>query len=159
MFSASHPERITEKDIFGAAVADISAGTENVSATSQAVIYNLLARPEDLERVQDEIDAAQARGEPSNLVQYHEAARLPFLQSFQVALLTNSWIILSVHLWVIHRNPDSFGQDCDPSRWFQDDRVMKEVDALMIYWGAGYNQGPGRNLAQFELSKVLATVL
>jgi cytochrome P450 len=28
-----------------------------------------------------------------------------------------------------------------------------------IQWGAGYNMCPGRNLAQFELSKVLTTVL
>ena len=26
-------------------------------------------------------------------------------------------------------------------------------------WGAGYNQCPGRNLAQFELSKLAATLL
>ena len=30
---------------------------------------------------------------------------------------------------------------------------------IPLQWGAGYNQCPGRNLAQFELSKLVATLL
>ena len=70
-----------EEDIFGAAVANIGAGAETVSSTAQAVIYNLLRRPDLMKRAQDEIDAAVARGELSSLVQYSEAAKLPFLQA------------------------------------------------------------------------------
>lgn len=78
---ATHPERMKEEDIFGAAVANIGAGAETVSSTAQAVIYNLLRRPDLMKRAQDEIDAAVARGELSPLVQYSEAAKLPFLQA------------------------------------------------------------------------------
>lgn len=78
---ASHPDRLSENDIFGAAVANIGAGAETVSATAQAVLYYLLRHPEYMKRVQSEIDAAQARGELSSLIQYHEAAKLPFLQA------------------------------------------------------------------------------
>ncbi|KAL3481254.1 cytochrome P450 [Aspergillus californicus] len=182
---ASHPERITEKDIFGAAVANIGAGAETVSATAQVVIYQLLQRPDFMKRAQEEIDSAVRRGEISPTVQFSEAAKLPFLQAclkeayrFHPAVAHNlprvvpaggitiagryfpEGVLLSVHPWVIHRNPEIFGQDCEiynPDRWLQGD--TKRMDSFMIHWGAGYNQCPGRNLAQFELSKLLATVL
>ncbi|KAL4931027.1 cytochrome P450 [Aspergillus undulatus] len=184
---ASHPERMSEEDIFGAAVANIGAGAETVSSTAQAVIYYLLRRPEFLKRVRDEIDAAAAAGELSDLVQYSEAAKLPFLQAclkeayrFHSGVSHNlprvvpeggitvagrffpEGVVLSIHPWVIHRNPNLFGADCNeynPTRWLQSDARTKKMDAFLIHWGAGYNQCPGRNLAQFELSKVLVTVL
>lgn len=78
---ASHPERMSEEDIFGAAVANIGAGAETVSSTAQAVIYYLLRNQEFLHRVRAEIDAATAAGELSDLVQYSEAAKLPFLSA------------------------------------------------------------------------------
>ncbi|BCS26042.1 cytochrome P450 [Aspergillus puulaauensis] len=182
---ATHPERMKEEDIFGAAVANIGAGAETVSSTAQAVIYNLLRRPDLMKRAQAEIDAAVARGELSPLVQYSEAAKLPFLQAclkeayrFHPGVAHNlprvvpeggitiagryfpEGVILSVHPWVIHRNPDIFGADCEtynPDRWLQGD--TKKMDYFLIHWGAGYNQCPGRNLAQFELSKVLTTIV
>lgn len=78
---ASNPDRLSERDIFAAAVANIGAGAETVSATAQAVLYYLLRRPELMKRAQSEIDAAQSRGELSLLIQYSEAAKLPFLQA------------------------------------------------------------------------------
>jgi cytochrome P450 len=78
---AVHPERLSEKDIFGAAVANIGAGAETISSTAQAVIYYLLKNPEYLRRVLEEIDDAQKAGQLSRVVQYSEAARLPFLQA------------------------------------------------------------------------------
>ncbi|KAL2794547.1 cytochrome P450 [Aspergillus keveii] len=182
---AAHPERLSEQDIFGAAVANIGAGAETISSTAQAVIYYLLKNPEYLKRVREEIDNARKAGELSRVVQYSEAARLPFLQAclkeayrFHPGVCHNlprvvpkggitiagryfpEGIILSVHPWVIHRTPSIFGADCEtynPTRWLKGD--TKTMDAFMIHWGAGYNMCPGRNLAQFELSKVLTTVL
>jgi cytochrome P450 len=75
------PDRLTENDIFGAAVANIGAGAETVSATAQAVVYNLIRLPELLKKVTEEIDTAQMRGELSQVVQFSEAIKLPFLQA------------------------------------------------------------------------------
>lgn len=77
----NHPDRISERDIFAAAVANIGAGAETVSATAQALLYYLLRSPSLMKRAQSEIDAAQTRGELSSLIQYSEAAKLPFLQA------------------------------------------------------------------------------
>ncbi|KAL4772502.1 cytochrome P450 [Aspergillus nidulans var. acristatus] len=182
---ASHPERMSEEDIFGAAVANVGAGAETISSTAQAVIYYLLKNPQYLAMARKELDEVQAKGELSDVIQYGEAAKLLFLQAclkeayrFHSGVCHNlprispkggmtiagryfpEGVILSVHPWVIHRNADIFGADCDtynPTRWLQGD--TKRMDYFLIHWGAGYNQCPGRNLAQFELSKVLATVL
>ncbi|KAJ5929145.1 hypothetical protein N7454_006993 [Penicillium verhagenii] len=182
---ASHPDRLSERDIFAAAVANIGAGAETISATAQAFIYYLLRNPQFLKRARDEIDAAQARGELSSIIQNSEAAKLPFFQ----ACLKESYrihpgvahnlprvvpkggmtiagryfpegVILSVNPWVIHRNTGIFGEDSEiynPDRWLQGD--AKKMDSFLIHWGTGYSQCPGRNLAQFELNKVLSTIL
>lgn len=78
---ANHPDRLSEKDIFAAAVANIGAGAETISATAQAVLYYMIRNPEYMKRAQAEIDAAQSRGELSSLIQYSEAAKLTFLQA------------------------------------------------------------------------------
>ena len=78
---ASYPDRLSERDVFAAAVANIGAGAETVSTAAQTVIYELLRNPSLLKRAQSEIDEAQSRGELSSLIQYSEASRLPFLQA------------------------------------------------------------------------------
>ena len=78
---AKYPDRMAENELFAAAVGNIGAGADTVGATAQALVYYLLRHPECLQRVRDEIDAAQARGELSAIVQYHEARDLPFFQA------------------------------------------------------------------------------
>ncbi|EPS26262.1 hypothetical protein PDE_01198 [Penicillium oxalicum 114-2] len=182
---ASYPDRLSERDVFAAAVANIGAGAETVSTAAQTVIYELLRNPSLLKRAQSEIDEAQSRGELSSLIQYSEASRLPFLQAcLKEAYRTHpgvshnlprvspqggltiagryfpEGVVLSVNTWVIHHNREIFGPDADvynPDRWLTGDTKM--MDSFLIHWGAGYNKCPGHNLAQFELLKVLATVL
>ncbi|KAL4875796.1 cytochrome P450 [Aspergillus karnatakaensis] len=183
---AKFPDKMAENEIFAAAVANIGAGADTVSATSQGLFYFLIRHPKHLQRVRDEIDAAQARGELSDLVQYVEAQKLPYLQACiketyrvhaAVALglprvvpqggmtiagrFFPEGVVLSVNAWVIHRNPEIFGEDCDsfnPERWLDKERVSR-MEPFLIHWGAGYNQCPGRNLAHFEISKLGATLL
>ncbi|CAI7592576.1 unnamed protein product [Penicillium glandicola] len=182
---AKYPDRMAENEILAAAVANIGAGAETVGATAQAFIYYLLRYPQHLQRLRDEIDAAQDRGELSRMVQYNEAQRLPFLQ----ACLKETYrvhsavvgglprvvphggmtiagryfpegVVLSINTWVFHRNPQIFGEDCNsfnPDRWLQ--AKTGHIDSFLIHWGAGYNQCPGRNLAQFELLKLMATLI
>jgi cytochrome P450 len=89
---AKYPDRMAGDEILGAAVANIGAGAETVGATSQGFIYYLLRHPEFLQRLRDEIDAAQERGELSAMVQYGEAQKLPFLQ----ACVSGRWQALIV---------------------------------------------------------------
>ncbi|KAL4887261.1 cytochrome P450 [Aspergillus karnatakaensis] len=182
----THPERMTDEDVFAAAAANLGAGAETVSASLQAVVYYLLRNPVYLERLRKELDAAQERSELSPVVQYSEALSLPYLQAcikeayrYHSSIGTNlprvvpkggltirgryfaEGTILSVNLWVIHRNPDLFGPDANsfnPERWLDKERAGF-MDYYLVHWGAGYNQCPGRNLAHFEINKLVATLL
>ena len=76
-----YPERMSEKDIFCAAIGNVSAGGDTVSATLQTFWYCLLKNPIHLARLQREIDAAHQRGQLSSVVTWEEARNLPFLQA------------------------------------------------------------------------------
>ncbi|KAJ5782637.1 hypothetical protein N7457_004411 [Penicillium paradoxum] len=182
---AKYPDRMAENEIFAAAVANIGAGAETVGAAAQAFVYFLLRNPQYLRRLREEIDAAQSRGELSRIVQYNEAQKLPFLQAclkeayrFHSAVVGGlprvvpqggmtiagryfpEGVVLSINTWVFHRSPEIFGEDCNsfnPDRWLQSD--TSKIDSFLIHWGAGYNQCPGRNLAQFEMLKLMATLI
>ncbi|KAJ5833375.1 hypothetical protein N7474_001686, partial [Penicillium riverlandense] len=181
---ARYPDRMEENEIFAAAVANVGAGADTVSATTQSLFYFLIRNPHHLQRLHEELDAAHARGELSPVIQHAEAQNLPFLQAcikeayrFHAAVALglprvvpkggmtiggrffSEGVILSVNPWVFHRNPELFGEDCDsfnPDRWLQGE--TQRMDSFLIHWGAGYNQCPGRNLAHFEISKLAATL-
>ncbi|KAJ5721953.1 uncharacterized protein N7483_009887 [Penicillium malachiteum] len=182
---AKYPDRMAENEIFAAAVSNVGAGADTVSATVQSLFYCLIRSPQYLERLCEELDAAQTRGELSPIVQYNEAQKLPFLQACMKEIYRlysavpsplprvvpkggmtigskyfAEGVILSVNPWVYHRNPALFGEDCDtfnPDRWLEGDN--KTMDSFLIHWGAGYNQCPGRNLAHFEITKLAATLI
>ncbi|KAJ5820379.1 hypothetical protein N7474_005970 [Penicillium riverlandense] len=182
---AKYPDRMAENEIFAAAVLNVGAGSDTVSATTQSLFYWLLRYPQHLRRLREELDTAQARGELSPVVQYNEAKKLPFLQAcmkenYRFHSIVPSplprvvpkggitiggryfpeGVILSVNPWVYHRNPTLFGEDCDtfnPDRWLQGD--TQRMDSFLIHWGAGYRQCVGRNLAHFEISKLAATLI
>ncbi|RDW63194.1 cytochrome P450 [Aspergillus mulundensis] len=186
----THPERMSENEVFAAAAANVGAGAETVSASLQALVYYLLKTESRgfLRTLQGELDGAQAEGKLSGVVQYGEAMGLAYLQAcikeayrYHASIGTNlprvvpkggltiegqyfeEGTILSVNLWVIHRNPDIFGPDANdfnPERWLTEDKERAaKMEYYLVHWGAGYNQCPGRNLAHFEISKLAATLL
>lgn len=77
---AKYPDRRVENEIFAAAVSNIGVGADTVSATTQSLVYFLIQNPQYLQRLREELDAAQNRGELSSLVQYNEAQKLPFFR-------------------------------------------------------------------------------
>ncbi|KAL4899289.1 hypothetical protein BDW74DRAFT_183821 [Aspergillus multicolor] len=188
----TYPDRMAENEVFAAAAANVGAGAETVSASLQALMYYLLKTERRglgyLRRVQRELDKAQREGKLSDIVQYAEAMGLVYLQAcikeayrYHSAIGTNlprvvpkggltiegryfeEGTILSVNLWVIHRNTEIFGSDANefnPERWLTGDKERAaKMEYYLVHWGAGYNQCPGRNLAHFEISKLSATLL
>ncbi|KAJ9667672.1 hypothetical protein H2201_002207 [Coniosporium apollinis] len=181
-----HPDRMEEKEILAAAVANIGAGADTISATLQALFYYLLQNQQAWTRVRAEVDEAHSRGELSDIVSHAEAQKLPYLQAciketlrYQTPVAFGlprvvpkegvtvadrhfkEGVILSVNPWVIHRDPSLFGSDANdfnPDRWMDVERA-KEMNKYMIPFGAGYNQCPGRHLAHMEVSKVSATLI
>ncbi|KFY32922.1 hypothetical protein V495_08597 [Pseudogymnoascus sp. VKM F-4514 (FW-929)] len=182
---AAHPERFGETEIQAVASATVGAGADTVSATLQAFWYYLLRKPEDLTRLQTEIDKASREGKLSKVVSYAEARELPFLQAciketfrFHPAVahglarvvpeegikigdrVFSQGTHLSVNPWVIHRSTEMFGADANmfnPQRWLEP--RAKDMEKYMVQFGAGYNSCPGQNLARMEISKVTATLV
>ena len=177
-----HPERMEEKEILAAAVANIGAGADTVSATLQALFYNLLRNEETLTQLREEIDGANLAEVPT----HEETQQLPFLQACIKETLRvhtpvafglprvapkggvtvlgrhfDEGVILSVNPWVIHQRPDIFGNDADvfsPARWMDPIRA-REMEKSFTAFGAGYNQCPGRHLAHMELCKTTAMLV
>lgn len=92
---AKYPDRMADSEIFGAVVANVGAGADTVSSTMQALVYCLIKSPKHLQSLRKEIDAAQAAGELSAIVQYNEAQKLPFLQACVfLPLIMTLWIAI-----------------------------------------------------------------
>ncbi|KAJ5616960.1 hypothetical protein N7537_002074, partial [Penicillium hordei] len=86
-------------------------------------------------------------GEPSPIVQYNEAQKLPFLKACYQ------------HLG-LHRIPQIFGEDRNsftPNRWLQTETSYAK--SFPIHWKYGYNECPRGNLAQFERLQLMATLM
>jgi cytochrome P450 len=75
------PEKMGQNEIMAAAMANLGAGADTVSSILQGFFYYLLRAPEHFERLRNEIDEAQRRGELSKVVSHAEAQKLPFLQA------------------------------------------------------------------------------
>ncbi|KAI9755870.1 MAG: hypothetical protein M1815_004531 [Lichina confinis] len=183
---ASRQSNPKEKDIFCAAITNVAAGSYTAGATLQAFFYHFLKNMQHWNRLQWEIDEAQARGELFEVVTYIESQQLSFLQAcikeayrmhpvvgFHYPRVApeggitvagrffEKGTVLSVHPWVIHRDPHIFGSDADtfsPERWMASEEKVKKMNKYMINFGAGYNACPGRHLAHFEISKTGATL-
>jgi cytochrome P450 len=78
---AKFPERMEEKEILAAAVVNVGAGVDTISATLQAFFYYLLRNQAAFKRLREEIDEAQAKGQLSDPVSHAEAQNLPYLQA------------------------------------------------------------------------------
>ena len=78
---AKFPDRMEEKEILAAAVVNVGAGADTISATLQAFYYYLLRNQAAWDKLRAEIDGAQAKGELSDPVSHAEAQNLPYLQA------------------------------------------------------------------------------
>ncbi|RFU30260.1 hypothetical protein B7463_g6099, partial [Scytalidium lignicola] len=180
----AHPERMEEIEILTNAVGNLGAGGDTVSSVLQAFVYYVMHDRELLHMLRKELDEASL----SDIPTYDETQRLPVLQAciketyrfhtpvgFGLTRISPSpdgvtvagrhfpsGTILSVNPWVIHRIKSLFGQDArefNPRRWLNDLWRAKEMDRVMIPFGAGYNGCPGRHLAHLEVSKTAAMMI
>lgn len=82
---AAHPDRMEAGEIGNAALANVGAGGDTVSATIQACLHFVVngggGGDSVLRRLREEIDEAQRRGELSETISFAETQSLPFLQA------------------------------------------------------------------------------
>lgn len=177
-----HPEKFSEKELFGCVNMTVGAGADTVSASMQSFFYHLTRNPQYLAKVRREIADANLTEE---VISYADASRLPYLQ----ACIKEAWRMfppvpfglarvagpkgvtigdryfepgtkLSVNPHVIHFSRELFGEDAamyNPERWIGPG--AKDIEKHFVAFGAGYNSCQGRNIAQLELVKATATLV
>ena len=75
---AKYPERMSERDIFCAAIGNLGAGVDTLGLVQQAVFYFLLKEdPTHPQHLRNEIDDASTAGMLSQIVSHAEAQKLP----------------------------------------------------------------------------------
>jgi cytochrome P450 len=181
------PERrITRSDKIcysnGNASGNIAAGSDTTSSVIQAFFYYMIHDLEMTNLLRKELDEAGLASVPT----YEETQRLPILQACiketyrfhppvgiglsRVAppegvticgRFFASGTLLSVNPWAMHHMTSVFGLDAsrfNPRRWLDIEKA-REMDKVMIPFGAGYNQCPGKNLAHLEVSKTTAILM
>ncbi|ORY04544.1 cytochrome P450 [Clohesyomyces aquaticus] len=177
-----HPDRFSEKELYGCVNMTVGAGADTVSASMQSFFYHLTRNPQYLARVKQEIVDANLT---ADVISYADATQLPFLQ----ACIKEGWrmfppvpfglarvsppdgitigghyfapgVKLSINPHVIHYSRELFGEDAsqyNPDRWIG--RRAKDIEKYFIAFGAGYNSCQGRNIAQLEIVKATATIV
>ena len=101
---AKYSERMSEKDIFCAAIGNLGAGGDMLGSVQRAVFYYLLKEdPKHLQRLRKEIDTASADGLLSPVVSYAGAQKLPFLQA-----VADSRPQIQCTLLIDHRSKKAF---------------------------------------------------
>ncbi|EXJ95555.1 hypothetical protein A1O1_00677 [Capronia coronata CBS 617.96] len=181
----ANPEKFGVNDVFSIAHGAVFAGSDSTASTMQSFFYLLLNSPHAYAILQREIDEAQKAGQLSPIVTYAEAQKLEYFQAcLKEAMRLRPAVGLGIYRrvppegaeidgrfypggvevavngWVLHRNRAVFGDDIDtyrPERWFE--RDAKLMASHMYQFGGGSHLCIGRNLALFEMNKVLIQIL
>ena len=149
-------------------------------------IYYLVRNDKALHKLQEEIDDHTVAGFLSDPPQYHETAKMPYLQAvlreslrifpaasakFMRTVPAGGAILLGKHLpegtnvgsnsWVLHHNKEIFGHDADeflPERWFEDPERVNRMSKYDFSFGMGARECAGKQVALVEVQKTLVQV-
>lgn len=127
------------------ATSNVAAGSDTTAILLRTVFHSLLVNPESMSSLLAEVDDAAAKGRLSNPATWREAHALPYLDAVikeagrlhppfglpleRVVPPSGATVcgqalppgtVVGMSAWVVHRDPDTFGQDCNewkPERW------------------------------------------
>ncbi|KIV83964.1 hypothetical protein PV11_05944 [Exophiala sideris] len=180
-----NPDKFSVQDVFSIAHGAVFAGSDSTASTMQSFFYQVLNNTEVYSKLQKEVDGAQKAGELSEIVTYAEAMKLEYFQAclketFRMRPAVGLGIYrnvppegvmidgkfypsgteVAVNGWVLHRDKSIFGEDVEefrPERWFERDNKL--MTGHLYNFGGGSHLCIGRNLALFEMNKVLVQIL
>ncbi|OAP65103.1 hypothetical protein AYL99_01075 [Fonsecaea erecta] len=178
--SARDPSRFSEMDVFSVAHGAIGAGADSTASTMQSFFHFVLSNSEVYRKLCEEI--RQARLSPS--VTWTEAQELPYFQACLLEAMRlrpavglsipryvpkrgavidghhyPGGIVASVNGWAVHRDA-LFGDHVDnfrPERWLSGD--VRDMKKHLYQFGGGGHLCIGRNLALFEMNKIIPQLL
>jgi cytochrome P450 len=170
------------------------AGSDTTAISLAAVFYHLLKNPECYEKLNREIDEAIATGlisDASGIITWSDAQKLPYLhaciqETFRVhpaiAMILERLVppqgmeiagefipggtVVGCSPWVMHRQPEIFGEDVDtwrPERWMtnsdEDEHRIKKMNMVMFQFGGGSRTCLGKHIALLEMYKLVPSFL
>ncbi|KAH4855712.1 hypothetical protein HBH75_080600 [Parastagonospora nodorum] len=181
------PNEFDDNSVLSMASSNIFAGSDTTGISIGAVMYNLCKHPRCKQKLMDEIEETVKRDEldASKNMPFEAGFGMPYLQAciyealrmhpavgmalprvvppdgFEVeGVYLPGGTIIGANPWVIHRQKEIFGDDCDifrPERWLEGDRG--QLDRFFFAFGAGARMCLGRNLSWIEMTKLIPSLL
>jgi benzoate 4-monooxygenase len=174
-------EKLGRAELTAEALTQLIAGSDTTSNTSCAILYWVTKTPGVLEKLQKELDEAIPVG--TEVPSFEMVRDLPYMQNVISETLrihsTSSlglprvvppgpgitllgkhfppYTVLSVPAYTIHHSKEIWGEDADefvPGRW---ERLTERQKNGFIPFSYGPRSCVGRNVAEMELSLIVAT--
>ncbi|KAF1912067.1 cytochrome P450, partial [Ampelomyces quisqualis] len=179
------PQEFDDKSLLSMASSNIFAGSDTTGISIGAVMYNIFKHPRCKQRLLEEIEeTVQKKGLDARKNMTFEAGfAMPYLQAcIYEALRIHPAVGMSLprvvpkdgfeikggylpggvsaNPWVIHRQKEIFGNDCETfraERWLERDRG--QLDCFFLAFGSGARMCLGRNLSWIEMTKLVPSIL
>ncbi|RMD44084.1 hypothetical protein DV735_g970, partial [Chaetothyriales sp. CBS 134920] len=160
---------------------NVIAGSDSVGTIMRTIVFNLLSYPHTLEKLYEELRAAnlsrpfprysQVRDLPYLDACVQEGSRMhpPFALPFERVVPEGGITILGHYLpagtvvggspYVVNRHQGTFGQDAEfwrPERWLEGDAAhKKKLEQGILTFGAGRRVCLGKNVGILEIKKII----
>ncbi|KAJ4371668.1 hypothetical protein N0V86_008221 [Didymella sp. IMI 355093] len=181
------PGEFDDNGVLSMAASNIFAGSDTTGISIGAVLYNLCKHPDCKDKLVKEIQkTVQDEGlDPTENMPFKVGQAMPYLQAciyealrlhpavgmslprvvpqegFEIdGIFMPAGTIVGANAWVIHRQKDVFGEDCEifrPERWLEGDRG--QMDRNFFAFGGGSRTCIGRNLSWIEMTKLIPSLL
>lgn len=166
----------------------VMAGADTTGTALGSTLNYLLTNPECLAKARAELDAADAKGVLSSPIQYEESRQhLPYMAACIKegglrlrppatnlfgrvagpggAQIGDVWVPAGTEMtsnaYVVQRDPELFSPDPEdfrPERWLESEEKSAKMDAAMFVFGVGPRVCLGKDIAVFELHKLLPEI-
>ncbi|KAL4815496.1 cytochrome P450 [Aspergillus spinulosporus] len=168
---------------------NVIAGSDSTASVTQTVMFQLLAHPESLHKLYEELQAAKkATGLRRPFPTWQQVAELPYLDACvneairlhppfclplervvpaEGVVVCGQYVpagtIVGMNPYVVNRDRPTFGEDADdwrPERWLEGDAEhRRKLEASIMTFGAGRRVCLGRNVALFEIKKIVPALV
>ncbi|KAF2123910.1 cytochrome P450 [Dothidotthia symphoricarpi CBS 119687] len=181
------PEEFDDNGVLSMAASNIFAGSDTTGISIGAVLYNVCKDPRVKEKLVEEIrQTIEKEGlDATQNMPFKTGFAMPYLQAVIYEALRMhpavgmtlprvvpaegfeyegvfipAGTIIGANPWVIHRQKEVFGEDCEafrPERWLEGDRSI--MDRNFFAFGSGARGCIGRNLSWIEITKLVPSLL
>ncbi|QIW97248.1 hypothetical protein AMS68_002766 [Peltaster fructicola] len=184
--SAAHPEVVGDDEVLAMGLSIVAAGSDTTGISLSALFYHLMQNPDRQRKLIAEVDAALPTRQTT--LTFAQAQKLPYLtacikETFRLHPATRyapervtpphghtiagqqipGGTVVFVSAWVIHRDPEIYGDDVDtfrPERWLEGDAEhIKTMERSLFHFGIGNYSCLGKNVALLEMYKVVPALL